>query len=103
MKRICLIFLGLFFLFQSCASMKDLDVPSQAKKVKVGMTKDEVLSTMGSRYEPFGARRLGDVLYEEYVYNGYHAGYYHFLFENEVLVEWYRQLEEEPFMVEVEQ
>jgi len=86
-------------LFAACSSYSNMTkAKNNVKKVELGMTKKEVISTMGKVYEVVGASTTRDGMRVETLkYEGGDATtllidrYYFFTFEDGVLVEWHTQ------------
>ena len=86
-------------LFASCSSYNSMSkAKNNVKKVELGMTKKEVISTMGKVYEIVGASATREgIRVETLKYEGGDAisgmvdRYYFFTFEDGVLVEWHTQ------------
>lgn len=74
---------SIFFLFLvlvtiSCASIKKVDM----KKISIGMSKKEVIQTIGRPLRILSAKETTDGYFEEYQYRTYNGDMYMFEFQN---------------------
>ncbi|MNE41327.1 hypothetical protein D3C81_1044370 [compost metagenome] len=64
---------------------------SNMKKIQLGMSKEEVINTMGKQYRIAGADRLNDnSIMELITYENAYNEEYQLWFKNEVLMKWNR-------------
>lgn len=88
MKQKIITTLTLILLLTSCAStLNVMNTDSNMKKLKIGMTKEEVVSIVGNHYEIIGANKHTEMIGYQYATNEI----YILKFENNKLVEWHKE------------
>ncbi|WP_430972829.1 hypothetical protein [Sunxiuqinia rutila] len=92
MKNYLLGFLLLFFLI-GCSSMVNM-TSANMDQLELGMSKDQVTTILGKGYTIAEKRMAGEVVIEVLSYRDFYEDdeFYMFLFEDNQLKRWYREL-----------
>src|SRR5690606_28081743 len=91
--RRCLFMLSaIIFLLGSCAlNYISFNANQDMRRIRLGLTQEEVVDIMGKLYKNAGARvNDGGKLEEIYTYTSPTQDEYHLVFEDKILVEWYK-------------
>lgn len=92
MTKIFAAFSFILLVFLSCSAQRAImETDSNIKKIKLGMSKQEVINTMGKQYRVAGADRLNDnSIMELITYENPYNEEYQLWFQNDVLMKWNR-------------
>lgn len=92
MTKIFIAFSFILVIFFSCSVQQAImKTDSNMKKIQLGMSKEEVINTMGKQYRIAGADRLNDnSIMELITYENAYNEEYQLWFKNEVLMKWNR-------------
>ena len=90
MKKIVFIAI-IAILSVACGSMKVYN--SQLKQVELGMTRQQLVTLMGDKYETTGTRYIEGKEYEVLEYKDMYKNHFFFEFSDNSLYKWYKETE----------